>query len=222
MQYKIENIETTNVKVVSKDNEFVTKKVILSIEFPLFPIFFKISEKRREKKETRAKYNKESGIIEKSTMVTNLEKAGTARYIKLNGQHIYNRTWHEDIQRRAVAFCQRFFVYSFKQGDINLVKALLNSRHGNLYVECHIHTIENHGGVTENAGKYVIPEAYSPWDIDNLGIFWSKTFDDALQLAQVLPNDDIKIIRGAGGAIYHKVKSITERKLVFKFLVDYA
>lgn len=191
-----------------------TRTQVLELSYDTFPIVFRVSGKQNRKLETKASYDPSKGIIVRKREVVNEKNVGKPKFIKINGQN----TWDEFTKGRAKDFCKKFLVDSLTMTQRQFIRNHFKS-YFPLIIECHIHTVISHGGITMKNGWYQIPEKPGRWDIGNLGLFWTKVFDDALQDAKVIPDDSIKYIVGTGGTFFHEVDDIDKRKLVFKFFI---
>ena len=131
-------------------------------------------------------------------------KTGKPRYWTINGQGLYNGTMHYRVRSKLTKHFHKYFVDHIKQnmsGQIaDFIKQYVGPDKGKLSVSLAI--FEMH--------KKRLP------DIGNMWI-WTKWFEDALQEAGVIPDDNSDYIIESGRTRYIWVDKEEDRKLVFFF-----
>lgn len=146
-------------------------------------------------------------------------KQSPNKYIKINNQAIYNGGLNKFARAIAVDNLHNYLI-AYIQSWL-LPNQLV---HIPYQIALDIHVPINYGDVkrlSKNGVPYLSwkepDKDYEPrWDIGNLGEIWLKVFEDALQLAGVIENDNVKYITKHGPVCFYEVDHIDKRKLVFK------
>ena len=222
---------------VRTKNKVVTRTLILEIEFTHFPIFYQLSKKRRAKYVDKREIENVNGVrkVVSKKVLTNPRTVGKGRYTKITNQKIDNGEWGNEVKQKVVDFVKGFIRDQLSVYDIPQIKTYL-AKHKNIIIESHFHLPENYGTVkmindSVNEGK-----TYMAWDVDNLGTFWNKRFVDVITAGtakakkgqrkpqgsglNIIKDDDIKTVKGAGGSIWYPVKKLSDRKIIFSFYVE--
>lgn len=147
-------------------------------------------------------------------------KKAPNKYIKINNQAIYNGGLNKFARAIAVDNLHTYLIPFIKSGCPNQLI------HPPYQIALDIYVPINYGDVrrlTTNGIPYLSwkepDKDYEPrWDIGNLGEIWLKVFEDALQLAGVITNDNVKYITKHGPVCFYEVEHIDKRKLVFKII----
>ena len=138
------------------------------------------------------------------------------KYIKINGQSLYNgklKYFQRDI---AVSWLHDYLATNttFEQIDsTGLVYPL--------QLTLDLHVPLNYGTIRMIKNKLVwkpAKEDYKPnWDIDNQWL-WNKLFCDVLQINKVVPNDNVSYINAVGPIHFVETSDFDDRKLVFTII----
>lgn len=142
------------------------------------------------------------------------------KLIKLNGQSIYNGALSRFGRAIVMNNFHDYLVPEFKKfKDAIHAQMDLGELKYPLVVVLNFYTPINHGNIQVRKGKLVWkpaePDFEPSWDIDNLASIWMKPVKDSLAMAGIIPNDNVKFIRG-GGYLFNEVSDIEDRKLVIK------
>ncbi len=172
--------------------------LVRTIEVPEFITHIKVSERRR------AKY-KPSGEI------ANPRAVGTPRYEKINSQKIYSGNMTPMLRQKVVKSMKLFLAdHVMKETPLTNFPVVIRGE---------AHVPENYGDVRASKGEIHFPlllDTYiANWDIDNLGYLWCKCFNDCLVEYSILPDDNIRYVKGSGEMMYMGVDDFDKRKLVF-------
>ena len=165
--------------------------------------------------------NKKIYNIKIEKFITHIPKTNNKiapnKYIKINNQLIYNSNLNR-FQRNIVVNNLHDYLINY----IN--KELPKLTNPPYQISLDIYAPINYGTVSRRKRKDIpyiswkYPEKnYKPnWDIDNLGDIWLKVFKDALQLSEVLENDNVTFVKINGPTIFHKIENFDNRKFIFK------
>lgn len=145
-------------------------------------------------------------------------KVKANKYVKVNNQNIYNSNLNRFARNIVVRNLHNYLIEHIKLS--NLPK-LINPPY---QVSLTIFAPINYGAVSRRSKHgtpyicwYPAGPDYQPnWDIGNIGELWLKTFEDSLQLAGVLENDNVKHIISHGPITFSEVLDLKDRKLLFK------
>jgi len=141
---------------------------------------------------------------------TNNKKAPN-KYIKINGQSIYNSNLNRFARNNVMRFMHDYLISGLprKLGMTFPIE-----------IELIFYAPINYGTVRRFKGeiRWIPPKSNykSNWDIDNQQI-WGKAFNDALQISKKIPNDSVSFISSVKTR-YVEVKDFNERKLEFKLI----
>ena len=140
--------------------------------------------------------------------VTNNKKAPN-KYIKINGQSIYNGS--VDKFKRAVLMNN---MHSFMMPYVTF----LDIPSFPIRVDLELHVPINWNTVRRTKGEITWKPPKSNyvinWDVDNFWIY-TKSFLDSMVLSGVIPDDNASIINDSGRIQFFPVETFDERKLVF-------
>jgi len=119
-------------------------------------------------------------------------KKAPNKYIKINGQSIYNGSLNTFARAIVVNNLHKFFSDSIPEEYLNL--KLEKVKH----IEYRFHTVINHGSIQRRNGvktwKPAKKDYVCNWDLNNLSDIWVKTGNDSLVLSGVLADDNVGII----------------------------
>lgn len=147
--------------------------------------------------------------------ITNNKNAPN-KYIKINGQSIYNGNLQHYQRAIAVNWLhdyllnnQQDFLQDIRRNhSIDYPKRLESF----LYVPLNYGTVRRIKGIIHWTPA---KDDYDPnWDIDNQWI-WNKLFCDVLQLVKIIPNDNVRYI-SSSCITFVETKNFDDRKLVFR------
>ena len=130
-------------------------------------------------------------------------KSGRTRYWTVNGQGLYNATLHYRLRGTITKYFHKYLIKYIKQQitkeHIEIINKFVykNSDH-KLSISVDIYEVRR--------GK--IPDIGNMW-------LWTKWFEDALQEAGVIQDDNPDYVIESGRKRYHWVENENERKLVF-------
>ena len=183
-------------------------KEIQRWRFDKFPIFIETSASQRAKKKKVLTKDKLSGKVITEEVVTNSKDIGKAKYEKISGNSIFfgalNGFNRSQIIDRLKSEYLLPIIDAHPEPTLNFpIKTKLI-----------IHTIKHHGGIQKRHGKDVYTKS-TAWDIDNLGMVWSKVILDSLRTKSFIPDDNIDYITNAGETQFEPVEDIEERYLEF-------
>jgi hypothetical protein len=137
---------------------------------------------------------------------------------KLNGQSIYNGAINRFTRAKIMENMHNYLIGAFMPHK-EVLQECLEEMYP-IEPEIHIHTVINHGDISMRSGKICWKPAepdYEPrWDIYNLASIWIKAIEDALSKSGIIPDDNVKYIRG-GRYKFTEVKDIEDRKIIIKF-----
>lgn len=225
------------IRVKAKNVE-IKRRLVLQIEFNQFPLFYQLSKKRRavyrDVRKVKVIDGKRRIVTEK--VLANPKTVGKGSYTKISNQKIDNGKWGSEVKQKVVEFAKKYI----KDGLSKYAASTRNhlSAYTNLIIETHLYLPENYGGVKMINDCINESTKYVKWDVSNLGTFWDKRFIDVItrgtakprkgqKVTQsngggllIIPDDHIKIVKGAGGSIWYPCKTLSERKLIFNFYVE--
>lgn len=146
-------------------------------------------------------------------------KKAPNKFIKINNQLIYNSNLNR--------FARNIVVNNLHEYLIDNINKQITCKFDNppYQISLDIYVPINYGDVARRNLKdkgWAIcwkepDENYkATWDIGNLGELWLKTFEDALQLSDILPNDSVDFVKSHGPITFYPVKHIEDRLLEFK------
>jgi hypothetical protein len=161
-------------------------QLIKSIEFPAFPVFIKLSEYKKSKK----------------------GKINIPRYIKINGQNVYNRTYNVYNQAKIIKHMSDYMTYYIKKLKIEPVE----QNQYPISIEYEIHTSKYHGGYYESNGQFKLKKVLN-WDIGNFWL-WNKVGDDALTKNKIIIDDSIEYVVSTGKLTFVECENYNDRKLL--------
>lgn len=131
---------------------------------------------------------------------------------KVNNQSIYNQRLNRF--SRAIAVRN---LHDYVSGQVKKWKPV---KRFPIFIEYEIHTVINHGSITQRNGKMIWKQpkkGYVPnWDADNLAVLWIKTINDTLVKEGILPEDTVDYVIGANYRIKF-VDNLDLRKIIIKF-----
>lgn len=134
------------------------------------------------------------------------------KYMKINNQAIYNGTLNYFNRAIVVNNLQNLVIDAIPKGFT------VNTPFIPVFI---IKTVYNHGSISRRKGKiyWKPPKSdYEPnWDIGNLAKLWIKIGEDAFTKARIIPDDNVKYIRG-GFYKVEFVKDIKDLELIIKFM----
>lgn len=202
----------------------------IRIEYPLFPEEVKIAEKRRPlyfepgdnlpkkyctpqapvgryiyRREGKGKSKRLYDWETKQYVVKNSVVASRPRFMSIAGNKIMRM--HPQIQDRIVSTLMSFFIEKlgrYVRTDIvdgekvDVYEPLLIIPRFPIRLNIELHTFPRAGN----------------WDLSNLWIY-NKCFEDAMQIAGVLPNDHIGYITLPGAPDFFPISREADRKMVF-------
>lgn len=133
---------------------------------------------------------------------------------KVNGQAIYSKALNEFARAIVVTNAHNYIINEItKIGHNNLFLK------GKMVIVYEITTVYNHGSISLRGGKTIwkpCKPAYEPtWDIENLASFWTKVGNDALTLAGVIVDDNVRYVQGTSH-IFKECKDLNERVINIK------
>tara|TARA_R100000951_G_scaffold59067_1_gene49740 strand:- start:158 stop:664 length:507 start_codon:yes stop_codon:yes gene_type:complete len=149
---------------------------------------------------------------------THVHKSKT-KYIKINGQNIYNGRLHPFARAKMVKemheYVKPFIDKELKGRDLSLLCPL------SICLE--VHAPINYGNVrmlkTGLSWKPAKDDFIAKWDADNLWI-WGKIFNDTLTEGNHIEDDSVSFITDSGRVKFREVKDLKDRKLVFVISKD--
>lgn len=190
------------------------RKLLLEITIPEYITKVKLSEKRQAKyynvkgkKKIPDKYLKDKkrylidggGFIrDKFTgnkVIANSRSVGTPKYSKINGQAFYSGFGSFAVRMAIVAGIKNFFK-PFLRGIPPITEYPVQFE------------MELHAPIEEGN-----------WDLDNLWIY-TKCFQDMLTDMKILVDDNIQFVTKPAAPEFFPVKTMEERKIVFKIYKD--
>jgi len=131
------------------------------------------------------------------------KKSGKPRYWTINGQGLYNATLHYRLRGTITKYFHKYLIKYIKQ---QITKKQIESINNIVYKD------SDHK-LSISVDIYEIKRGKIP-DIGNMWL-WLKWFEDALQEAGVIPDDNPDYVIESGRTRYHWVDNESERKLVF-------
>ena len=131
------------------------------------------------------------------------------KFIKINGQKIFVGINHH--LRSLIVRKIHTYLKEYISPDIKLPQIPIK-------ISLEFHAPLNYGNVriVKNtlSWKKAI-KGYTPkWDADNQWI-WGKCFNDVLIELNIIPDDNVSIIRSSGEVKFIEVENLEDRKLVF-------
>ena len=174
------------------------------MEFPEFPTHVKVTERRRVKPKGQTK----SILVDKP------------RFVKINGQGIYNRTFNKFAQAKMVSFIKVWLKETMERNpDYKKIPSLLKANYP-LCLSCEVHSPINYGNykIKAESGELLKPKSdtASKWDLLNFGWIWVKCFEDFLTENKLIQDDSIEFIQSTCNLQWVNTPSISNRKLIFK------
>lgn len=125
----------------------------------------------------------------------NTVKAGTPNEWVLNGQDLYNCSLGRFTRNTIVSYYHTYFGDFIKE---QLTSPIIPTEAQYLSVSCDIYEIR----------RGIMPDVSNMWLLE-------KTFEDALQICEIITSDAPNIVRESGRKKYHWVDDIQKRQLVF-------
>lgn len=142
-------------------------------------------------------------------------KTKVDKYIKINGQSLYNGSLQYYQRDIAVNWLHAYLCNHTKDWD-QFKNITLKYP---VQVSLDFHVPLNYGTIRRIKGKTIwkpAKEDYEPnWDADNQWI-WNKLFCDVLQIKRIIPNDNVKYINTVGPITFVETSDLNDRKLIFK------
>lgn len=178
-----------------------------SIEIPLFIKKVMVSKARRikyykkggkiPKKYANNKFDSKGRMIdsEGNHVVANPRTIGTAKYLTINGQQLYNARMSPHMRSKIVNAVKDSFLPYIQ--SVKPIKDLPVSISLDFY-----DTIRQ-----------------ANWDLDNQWLY-GKCFQDLIVKEGIIPDDDIRYITKAGAPRFFPVDTEEERKLVFHITTE--
>jgi len=176
----------------------------IQLEFPEFPTHVKLTERRRVK----GKRGEKSVMINKP------------RFLKINGQGIYNRTFEKFAQAKMISFMKQWLKDSIERNpDYKKIPGILELNYP-LSLSCEVHSPINYGNykIKAEAEELLKPKSNSAskWDLLNFGWIWIKCFEDFLTENKFITDDSIEFLQSTGSLSWKNTPDINNRKLIFK------
>lgn len=134
------------------------------------------------------------------TLAKKTKKTGKPKIWSVNGQSLYNAVLHFRARGIVTNYFHNYLSdYIREQITQDQIQSLVSHQ---LSISVDIYEVK----------KGMLP------DVGNLWI-WTKWFEDALQICEIISNDNPNIVIESGRTRYHWVETDDERKLVFKIEV---
>lgn len=142
------------------------------------------------------------------------------RFVKINGQGIYNRTFNKFAQAKMIAFMKQWLKDSIERNpDCKKINQLLKENYP-IALSCEVHSPINYGNykIKAETGELAKPKSAeaSKWDLLNFGWIWIKCFEDFLTENRFIQDDSIAYIQSTGGLHWKNTPEISSRKLIFR------
>jgi len=139
----------------------------------------------------------EKTLVIKMPLITHIaytqNKLAPDKFMKINGQHIYDGTMHRFKRAIVVENMHYYFVYNIPDEMLNLNIQKVKS------IAYIFHTVINHGNIRRIKGvrswKKAAKDYVPNWDIENLSSIWIKTGNGSLSIAKVISDDNIGVIQ---------------------------
>lgn len=136
-------------------------------------------------------------LVIKMPLITHIaytdNKIKSNKVMKINGQTIYNGALNKFKRAMVVNNLHYYFDYNIPYEMLGMNLTRVKKIH---YI---FHTVLNHGNISMRKGVrvWLKPKAnYQPnWDLENLASIWTKTGNDALSLAKVISDDNVKVLK---------------------------
>jgi Holliday junction resolvase RusA-like endonuclease len=139
---------------------------------------------------------------------------------KLNGQAIYNDTVSRFTRAILMDNIHNYLIPRLRAYKQEVQREFDNGTlEFPIVVVLNIYTPINHGNIQLRKGKLTwkpaAPDFEPTWDIDNLSSIWMKGVKDSIVKSGLIPDDNVKYVRG-GGYLFYEVEDIEDRRLVIK------
>jgi hypothetical protein len=157
-----------------------------------------MKESQKEKISVRVSKHEYRFVVAKAS-----RKTGRPRYWTVNGQGLYNATLHFRLRGKITKYYHKYLIKYIKQ-QLSVLDTAVISKHvypgsdWKLSISCDIYEIR----------RNKIPDVMNMW-------LWTKWFEDALQEAGIIPDDNPDYVIESGRTRYHWVDNEGERKLLF-------
>lgn len=186
-------------------------EILYQVRLKEFLVFYKTVNKRTSKTVEKLDYNATTKQYEKVQVLLNPIAAGSGEYVKVNFNSLYSTKVHYATYQKIFAKMKsQIRTAIFKQPRKKLVEEVKT--------RIIVRIPENYGNVKmikDTLSKNNIPVDF---DIGNGFMLWFKPFEDAIQDAGIIPNDNYKYVRGTGELLVEFIDDFDKRELVFQII----
>jgi hypothetical protein len=138
------------------------------------------------------------------------------KFIKLNGQNIYNDNLNRFKRAHAMNHLHNYIMSILPKTEVPIYRKVK--------IKYDFFTVINHGDIRRMKSGFLTwleaKDNYEPdWDIENLASIWIKAINDCLQKAKIIKNDNVKYVTGVSYD-FHEIQSYQQRKIVVTIYED--